>query len=282
MKDLTVFIIGDLEKRSLSHNGSLLHDSYTSVTNQLSSLDCDYEIINTEIKDIPNRVNSNLVLFLRSDHLIPDDYIFNACNINNLFRNFGILFGPVYTRSSSAAFSGAVKDHYHRYDFGIDEVLISNITNEQHNYGDMSAAIVSGPAYNQFNFSPVKTPRGYTINNHYFFNQVAKKHQVLYCSSLYKLKVLTDMDFDPEILSDYYYNKGYECGLHMATESEHEKKEKIWKNFVESPELTDYESPRWLHDTKETVDIEYLQSLLVLKFHYQLGLFEGMLGKKLV
>lgn len=282
MKDLTVFIIGDIEKRSLPHNGALLHDSGSSIENQLLLLGYDYEILNTEIKDIPNRVDSKLVLFLRSDYLIPDDYIFNVCNINNLFRNFGILFGPVYTRSSSAAFSGAVKDHYHRYDFGIDEVLISNITNEQHNYGDMSAAIISGAAYNQFNFSPIKTPRGYTLNNRYFFNQVANKYQVLYCSCLYKLKVLNDIDFSPEELSNYYYNRGYEHGLSMAIESDYEKKERIWKNFVESPELTDYESPRWLHDSKETTDVEYLQSLLVLKFHYQLGLFEGMLGKKLV
>lgn len=282
MKDLTVFIIGDVVNKRINYKGELLSDANTSARDQLQKLSIDAQVITTKINEIPSKVDSKLVMFLNGDHCIPNDYIYNVCSLNNIFRSTGIFFGPVYTDSLLPSFDGAIRDHYHRYDLGIDGLMAANITKEPHNYGDISGSTITGTVYNEFNYAPVKTPRGYCLNNHSFLNRVSRKYEISYFSCLYKLKFLTESSLDHQVISEYYYYKGYEEGLKITLANSENKKDEIWKRFIESPELTDYEMPRWLHNDKDTTSVEYLESLIILKFQYQLGLFEGMLNKKLV
>lgn len=283
MKDLTVFIIGNATKRKINYKGVLLSDAYASVSEQLKQLSIDAEVIViTELHQIPNRIDSKLIMFLDSGSCVPDDYIYNICNLNNIFRSTGIFFGPTHTDSLLPAFSGAIRDHYHRYDLGIDGLMAANITTEPHNYGDINGSTITGAAYNEFSYCPVKTPRGYCLNNQSFLSRVSKKYEISYFSCLYKVKFFTESDLDHNTVSEYYYNKGYEEGLKITLANTDNKKDEIWKRFIESPELVDYEMPKWLHEEKDTTNAEYLEYLLILKFQYQLGLFEGMLNKKLV
>lgn len=283
MKDLTVFIIGKQNRINISYDNLLLSDAFTSISNQLKQVSIEAELISlNKVEDLPNMVDSKLVVLLSSYHIIPDDYIFNISSLNNIFRDTAIFFGPVITVSNDQSFQSAIKDHYYKYDLDIEGLLLADITEEPYNYGDLIGSVISGNAYNEFNYSPIKTPRGYCANNQSFLKRVSKKYRILYSSSLYKIRQLTQIDFEPSVIGQYYYDKGYEEGLKLTLANTYSKKDEIWKTFIESPELTDYEMPKWLHKEKDNISIEYLENLLILKFQYQLGLFEGMLNKKLI
>jgi|GEM_PF-2478435 len=283
MKDITVFIIGNKSEKTAHYNGVLLKDSFTSIDNQLKSTSLEYEILNVDIENIPTNVRSNLVVFLDADSFIPGDYIFNLCSYNNIFRDTGIFFGPIITESKKESFIKAIKDNYHRYDLGIDNLIVCDITKEEQNHGPILGSVITGNCYNEIGFTPLKTPRGYTIENKYFIELVSKKYKILYCKNLFKLKSLNEKNLNHESISRYYYEKGYLEGVLLSIKNLNSKKNDIWHKFVYSPEILDYESPRWLfEEDKEKIGIEYLEFLVILKCQYQLGLFEGMLGKKII
>ena len=99
---------------------------------------------------------------------------------------------------------------------------------------------------------------------------------------MFKTKYLTSFDAEVSTLSDYYYDLGYQDGILLANKNLKDRHEELWHRFVNSPELLDNEMPRWLYDDKVETHGSYLETLVVLKCKYQIGLYEGMMGQKLI
>lgn len=285
MKDITLIVLKDALVNEATYSKSGDYDSPSrSLPLQLESMGISFDVIQCEVENIPNKINSKAVVFLDHSFLVKDDYIFNAITINNLFRDMGIMFGPVEVKTSSNKHIRHIKNSYHSYslDFG-GGTQVSDITSEEHNYGTLRSAVISGPAYNRIGFSSLQTPRSCILDNPLFIRNIAKNYKIYYCSNLSRLKSLSERDFSIDVLSDYYYDIGFRDGLSNADLAHADKRTELWRKFVESPEVVDSSNPRWLFDqTKDEETIEYLELLVMLRCKYQIGYFEGMLGKKLI
>ena len=285
MKDVTLIALKDALVGETVYAKSGDYDApLKSLSAQLNSMGVSFNIVNCDTDNIPNEVDSKVVIFVDNSFLIKDDFIFNAITINNLFRDMGIMFGPVEVKTSSNKHIRHIKNSYHSYslDFG-GGTQVSDITSEEHNYGTLRSAVISGPAYNRIGFSSLQTPRSSILDNPLFVKSVAKNYKIYYCSNLSRLKSLSERDFTIDVLSDYYYDIGFRDGLSNADLAHADKRTELWRKFVESPEVVDSSNPRWLFDqTKDEETMEYLELLVMLRCKYQIGYFEGMLGKKLI
>jgi hypothetical protein len=284
MKDITIIALDSkCDRKILNKEGGSFSEPLSAICCQLNSLNISYSIIRTSIDRIPNSVESNLVTFVDLSLLVKEDYIFNAVTLNNLHRDMGIIFGPISIDANSDKNVKYIKNSYHGYDLNFGGIYTADITDEPHNYGSLYNAVIAGSVYNRIGFSGCSTPRSFILDNTAFFRQVSKTNKIYYTSLLHKTKILTDEDFEHKVVSDYYYNVGYLDGVSASWSGIENQRHELWKRFVESPEVIDSSHPRWLFDEpriKENLD--YLELLTVLKCKYQIGYFEGMLGKKII
>lgn len=281
MKDIVVFCLpanggGD----SILCDGSRFIGA-SLVQKSLESLGVSYDFVRCSVNELPSKVNASLVFILDDSTYISNDFIFNAITLNNLYRDAGIFFGPKYTTNENKDLSTKyIQESYHRYDINFGGSIVCDITKEPHNYGSLVGSVISGSAYNRTGYYCSNTPRGLSVESASFCLSVAKKHKIYHCSNLIKVKRFCGDDFSPDIVSEYYYNMGYQEGVSMSIMDDSSKSKEVWRRFVESPELLDYNQPRWLFE--EGVSSDYVEFLALLKCKYSIGIFEGMMGKKLI
>lgn len=285
MKDVTLVVLKEDPSVDLSVNITQEYVSpLKSLPEQLSSTGVSFDIIDCKLEEIPKEIDSKLIIFVDPSLLIREDYIFNAVTLNNLFRDMGIMFGPIEVETSCSKNIRHIKNSYHRYslDFG-NSNQICDITGEVHNYGTLRNAIISGAAYNRVMFSACCTPRSKILDNPDFINRISKNHKVFYSSNLKRLKCLSDKDFEHATLSDHYYNQGFIDGFRASCLENLEKRKEVWSRFVESPEIIDVNEPRRLFEQEASEEnVAYLELLVLLKCKYQIGYFEGFLGKSVL
>jgi len=281
MKDVTIFCLPKSGgSDSIMYNGAQFF-SASLVQGQLDDLGVSYTFVRCDVDKLPNKVESNLVFILDDSTYIQKDFVYNAITLNNLYRDAGILFSPTYTTNGNKDVSTKyIQESYHKYDINFGGSVVCDITDEPHNFGSLVGSVVSGAAYNRVGYSYSNTPRGFSVENSSFCLEVAKSHKIYHCSNLAKVKRFSDLDFSPEVISEYYYNIGYQEGIAMSVSNAQFKAEEVWRRFVESPELLDYNQPRWLFEEK--ISCEYVQFLALLKCKYSIGIFEGMMGRKLI
>ena len=283
MKDLTIIALDSKSSyEAINKESGSFFEPLSSICRQLDSHEISYNIIRTSVDRIPNSVQSSLVIFVDSSFLVKEDYIFNAVTLNNLHRDMGIIFGPTSIHTKSNKCVNYIKNSYHGYDLNFGSIYTADITDEPHNYGSLYNAVISGSVYNRIGFSGCKTPRSFILDNSVFFKQVAKSSKIYYSSVLCKVKTLTEEDFNHEVISDYYYDLGYLDGVSNSALSSIEKRDDLWKRFVEAPEVIDCNHPRWLFEESKDENCDYLELLVLLKCKYQIGYFEGMLGKRVI
>lgn len=256
-----------------------------SISKEAEDYNLDLEILQCDVSDIPSKIRSNLIIFLSENIYVKDDFLNVCISLNNLFRKGGVFCGPVNTKTNSLTKNDEIeklsKSYYsYNLDFGSSE--ISNITGEEFNYGSLIGSVVTGAAYNEIGYSPIISNRHSTADNRLFISKIAKRYDIIYAKSLSKCVLLTNKDFSIESLSDYYYQLGYQDGLFLLEKTLKDKHKELWHRFVESPEVFDNEMPRWLFDSSPDKDGGYLESLVLMKCKYQIGFYEGMLGKKLI
>lgn len=282
MKDITVFCLsGATGPNCITHKGDQFFWA-GSIEKCLNDLGVTYEIIRFNCpSEIPNKVESSLVFILDDSIYLPKDFVFNAITLNNLYRDAGILFGPTYTSNENKEVNAKyIQYSYHKYDINFGDSIVCDITKEPHNFGSLVGSVISGAAYNRAGYSCSNSPRGFSVENSSFCVAISKTHKIYHCSNLNKVKRFCDLDFSPDVISEYYYNIGYQEGLAMSVKDGPAKIKEVWKRFVESPELLDYNQPRWL--SEESVSSDYVEFLALLKCKHSIGVFEGMMGKKLI
>lgn len=287
MSDVTVFILkNDLptNKRAISYNEQTLVRCYDALKTEIDQYQIDGEIHVIEPKEIPCRIQTNLIAFIDENKFLPNDFLNRAISLNNLFRDGGVFCGPVHTvwDGAPSGFVKSIEKNYHKYDLYFGNSQVCDITNEEHNYPSLMGSVISGAAYNTVGYTPLVSPRYDFFDDKTFIQRIAKTHKVFYSASLLKARYLTSFDMETATISNYYYNLGYQDGILLANKNLKDKHKELWHRFVNSPELLDNEMPRWLYDDNVEENGEYLEKLVVLKCKYQIGFYEGMMGQKLI
>ena len=279
MKDIEVLIVGENKKQrpaNLVCNREQMFPAYHTAK-EIQEYGLSGDIKRVSIDDIKNKTDASLVVILDDDTYIPHDFINRVISFNNLFRDAGILCGPVYPTLDSD-FSKS----YHTYELKFGSSVVSDITKEQNSYPSMIGCVISGEAYNRYLYSPTASTRHKSVDNSFFLTAIAKEFKIYYSSKLFKARYLEKSDLEITVLSDYYYNLGYQDGLAASAKSQDEKRIELWTRFVDSPEMFDNTMPRWLFDSDIKSNGEYAEMLVLSKCKYQIGFYEGMLGKEVI
>ena len=200
---------------------------------------------------------------------VGNDYLAAVASINNLHRDTAVLCGPVSThhKNNSDWFTKAIEDNYKNYTIPVtDQMLLIDISDEEHNFPHVSGCFFSGRTYNEIGgYAPIASPRGYLRNNKHFIKMMSAKGKVIYSSALSSIYFIPDVEFDIKYVSGYYYDLGYQDGTLLSYKTNKEQLAETWHRFIESPEMFDNASPRWLLSTNEETNYSYAEKLLLLK-----------------
>lgn len=242
---------------------------------------CDYglkgDVRIVSVNELSKRVEANIIIILDEDTYIPEDFINRIVSFNNLFRDTGILCGPIYPTLESK-FSKS----YYTYDLNFGSSVVSDITKEENSYPSIIGCAITGQAYNKYLYRPTVGPRHVSPDNSYFLSTVSKEYKIYYSPALFKARYLDKSDLDLNLLSDYYYNLGYQDGLAISSKTKSEKYKDLFERFVNNPEMFDNTMPRWLFEESPEGHGEYVEMLVLTKCKYQIGFYEGMLDKKVI
>jgi len=279
MKDIVVLII-EKEKRKRPQQITVRKELMvpcSGLSKEIDDYGLDGEVNNLHVSEIPQNINADLVVILDEDTYVPEDFINRVVSFNNLFRDAGVLCGPVYPTLDSR-FSKT----YHTYELQFGSSVVSDITNEHNSFPSIVGCVITGRAYNQFMYKPTKGPRHISPDNSLFLSALSEHFKIYYSSKLIKAKILDKSDLTIDILSDYYYNLGYQDGLAVSYKSIGDKRKELFDRFVNSPEMFDNTMPRWLFEKTPESDGEYAEMLVLTKCKYQIGFYEGMIGSKVI
>ena len=279
MKDILVLII-EKEKRNrpsqiIVNNEVMVSPEKTEREIYDFSLSGGVKKINVE--NLSRNMDANLVVILDEDTYVPEDFINRVISFNNLFRDAGIFCGPVYPNVESR-FSKS----YYTYDLNFSSSVVSDITGEVNCLPSLIGCVLTRNALSQFQYSHTSSPRHTSADNSCFIMNVASKYKIYYSNKLSKARYLDKSDFELEKLSSYYYSLGYQDGLALSTKTIKEKHMELFDRFVNSPEMFDNTMPRWLFASTPEKDGEYAEMLVLAKCKYQIGFYEGMIGKRVI
>lgn len=229
------------------------------------------------IDDLSKKIEANLIVILDEDTYITEDFVNRIVSFNNLFRDAGILCGPIFPTLESR-FSKS----YYTYDLKFGSSVVSDISKEENSYPSMIGCVITGQAYSKYLYRPVKGPRHTSADNMYFLTSLCQEYKIYYSPALFKARYLDKSDIELNVLSDYYYNLGYQDGLAVSSKTKLEKHQALFDRFVNSPEMFDNTMPRWLFEESAETNGDYAEMLVLVKCKYQIGFYEGMLDKKVI
>lgn len=279
MKDIEVLILGRSYRKRPSNLICKREQMFPAdhTAKEISEYGLSGDVKKVHIEDIKRKTEASLVVILDEDTYVPHDFINRVISFNNLFRDAGILCGPVYPTLESD-FSKS----YYTYDLKFGSSVVSDITNEQNSYPSMIGCVISGEAYNRYLYSPTISTRHKSVDNSFFLASIAREFKIYYSPKMFKARFLEKSDLEITVLSDYYYNLGYQDGLSASAKSQDQKRMELWDRFVNSSEMFDNTMPRWLFESDIKTDGEYAELLVLSKCKYQIGFYEGMLGKEVI
>lgn len=300
-KEIDIFIVKNENSikdfnldRLVSIGGELIGKSVyepcgDTLRKQLSKLEIEGNIEEVDIEEIPASTSSRLVGIFDENCLIPHNYLLSAISLYNMYNSYAAFCGPISTHSSSKPtdwFISEIAKHYKSYSLNeFSNVLAFDITKEPDNFSPTLGSIFSGRFYNELGgYSPVLSPRGYIKHENSFMGRMASEGSILYSKSINTAYYITPNEFNVQNFSRYFYEKGYCKGLQLQREME-SKYETLWKMFVESPESIDNRTLSFTFIREEIDDDKkkkYAEKLAIIKCMYQIGMFEGINGQKIL
>ena len=286
--DITVFLIVNSDvKLPVIYNSTenCYYNPEYSLKKEMEDYGISGNIVKIEVDEpLPEKTESNLNLIIDSSLMLKEDTINHLISLNNMFGTAGVFCGPVFQNkeiTDSFTNSKLISSYYaYDLDFGASEVC--NITDEKNNFPSLIGTCVTREAYNSYPINPLHKGRYPRRDNKAFLSQVSKRTDIIYSRGFSKVKNLAAKDFKIESISNYYYNLGFNDGSLLALKNKKDKQLELWRRFVSSPELLDNELPRWLFRVTPEDGSEHLEQLVVLKCKYQIGFYEGMLGKNVL
>ena len=98
------------------YNEQTLVRCYDALKTEIDQYQIDGEIHVIEPKEIPCRIQTNLIAFIDENKFLPNDFLNRAISLNNLFRDGGVFCGPVHTvwDGTPSGFVRSIEKNYHK------------------------------------------------------------------------------------------------------------------------------------------------------------------------
>ena len=277
MKDINVFLIKDGD-----------HDNKTlepSIKKQLKQNNLSYTLKQYAASEIPSSSDSSLTLVFLQNSSISKTYIKDLLCLTNLVKDFSILCGDIKSSTFSITkdtFTESIIKYYRSYELSKHaKNLVCDITSEPDNFPPSHNIDINSSVSNQQGgISPIVCSRGFINDDRGFVLSASKLGKIIHSDFLNSSINLSEADLSLKSISNYFYQQGF-----MAAMNINFKKmphfERIWKQFVETPESLDHRVlgrlTFTLKDNTEESKI-FAEKLAMVKYSYQSGLFEGLSG----
>ena len=301
MSDIKVFItksekLQDEESQKLlswyegqNASSTIYEPVIDGLSRQAKSLMLDIDIDVLDCGELPAKVDSKLVIVFRERCMISSKYLLNIVSLNNMFPKFSVLCGKIenyHTSIHDDFFTDRLSKFYMAYNlFESPTSVVCDISDEPSNLPPSYNICINSSTYNDIGgISPMKTLRGDILNNRVFVNSAASLGNVFYSSILPSKNILSERDMSMSRISKHFYELGYIAATSIKSNKE-PVFERVWKQFVETPESLDHRILGRLTFEKEIPDTQrktYAQKLAMVKCSYQCGLFEGLSGIELL
>lgn len=283
MIDISVFFVNDEDcidnkEKSILNQNTLFRSCRDVVGEHTAN---NLEVRNISIDDIPESVESDLVIFLNENLYVKDNFIDVAVGYAHILEDIGVLCGATKTYQATSNKMSEFLSVY-EYDLRFFGSKVSDITGETNNYPPIPGCIISGKAYNEISYTPTRSNRHHSLNNHSFLNMLSRRFKIYYTDHLDKIFAPNNKQLSCENLLKKYYDDGYQIGSTLFHQHSEKKILELWHRFVQSPESFDYNCPRWLMQDPSNKTSEYLENLIIFRCQYQIGFYEGMTNKILI
>ena len=289
MKDVQVFIIKD----STPVEQFPQHEGYSpaliGIEKQAKTLgvDCDIKLVNAN--ELPTKSDSRITSIFKQNCLVHNNYLLSLVSINNIYPESAIMCGQIETSFSSFNkdfFASRLAQSFRSYKLNsLENTLLYDLASEPDNLPPAYNISINSRLYNNlggYSFTP--TPRGEILDNRKFIFSLSEKGSVLYSNMLSTINIFCANDISASNVCKYFYELGFAAACTIR-ETEKPHFERVWKQFVETPECLDH---RVLGDLAfnqtipESEKKEYSEKLAMARCSYQAGLLEGLSGVKVL
>jgi len=285
MNDIHVFIIDQSFKADTTPTGNGFEYCVDAIHRQAKTLGVSYELDIVKKNELPSTVSSKMVSIFADNAMINNRYLLSAISINNLYPKFSLMSGEISTLFTSFPenkFLLKVMDYFKCYKIDhIESNLICDISKEKNNLPPAYNITVNSSVYNQYGgYSFIETPRGFIFDNIDFVSNSAELGNVVYFNDLSTKSILKSEDISIKLVCKYFYNLGYLSALRTKSE-EKPQYERVWKQFVESPECLDHRvMGRLVFDNTipQEDKKQYSENVAMVRCSYQCGMLEGLSG----
>ncbi len=280
MKDINVFLVkGNSDKESTLE---------LALKKQLENNGLSYSIKKYESTNLPTSSDSSITIVLLENASISKTYITDLLCLASLVKDFSILCGdisPKYSLVSKDSFTKSITKYCHSYHLSkYGKNLVCDITAEPDNFPPSYNIAINSTVYNQNGgIAPIQYSKGFIVDDRGFVLSSSNLGKIIHCSFLSTSVELSEQDLSLKSISDYFHQQGFLAALNINFKKMPHF-ERIWKQFVETPESLDHKVlgrlTFTLSDGTEQSKI-FAEKLAMIKCSYQSGLFEGLSGIKL-
>ena len=277
MKDINVFLIKDGNEESTSLESSL--------KKQLKENKLSYTIRSYKAQELPSSSNSSLTLIFLQNSSVSKTYIRDLLCLSSMLKDFSILCGDIEALTptiSEDIFTKSITKYVHCYKLSkYHKNLVCDITREPDNFPPSYNIAVKSSIYNRHGgISPVNSPKGFICDDRAFVLSSSSHADIIHSDFLSSTINLSDSDLSLKSISKYFYEQGFLASMNIKFKKMPHF-ERIWKQFVETPESLDHKVlgrlTFTLQDNTEQSKI-FAEKLAMIKCSYQSGLFEGLSG----
>tara|TARA_Y100000593_G_scaffold50774_1_gene95474 strand:- start:8972 stop:9814 length:843 start_codon:yes stop_codon:yes gene_type:complete len=277
MKDINVFLI----KNENSQNSYL----ESNIKKQLKESGLSYSIKKYENTELPAVSDSAMTVLLLENSVISKTYFNDLLCLRSIVKDFSILCGNVqakYSLISQDVFTKSIMKYCHSYHLSkYSKNLVCDITLEPDNFPPSYNIAINSTIYNERGgITPIHCPKGFINDDRAFVLSASKFSKIIHCDSLSTSVELSDQDLSLKSISNYFYQQGFLAAMNIKFKKMPHF-ERIWKQFVETPESLDHRVlgrlTFTLNDDSEQSKI-FAEKIAMVKCSYQSGLFEGLSG----
>ena len=290
MKDIQVFILNsDNSKSEKFPSYAGFEDCTTGANRQLKDLGVSYSVDTVNEEELPTKTDSRLVSVFYGNSFLTNKYFLSVVSLSNLYPNFSVLCGDIASELSGASgdfFVGKIAQHYKQYSLNnYSNNLVSEISEELENLPPSYNFTLNSTSYNSIGgYAPLRTPRGRTVNNRGFVIEAASLGSVIHSRSLNTKLLISEERLSLSGLCKYFYDLGFLASINIKNE-DGPHYERIWKQFVESPESLGHKVLGRIGFDQTIPEVEskkFAEKFSMIRCSYQCGLFEGLSGTKIL
>lgn len=277
MKDINVFLI----KSETSQDSNLESD----LRNQFKKNGLSYSIKRYASTELPSSSDSSITLVLLENSSVSKTYITDLLCLASLVKDFSILCGdisPAYSMMSQDQFTSSIMKYCHSYNLSkYSKNLMCDITSEPDNFPPSYNIAINSTIYNENGgIAPISYSKGFIVDDRGFVLSSSNLGKIIHCSFLSSSIKLSEQDLSLKSISDYFYRQGFLAAMNIKFKKMPHF-ERIWKQFVETPESLDHKVLGRLTFTLSNGTEQskvFAEKIAMIKCSYQSGLFEGLSG----